>query len=852
MDEKGGAVEPQYMKKSAVGGDPYACLFQRILVLPNRPPPPGFRQFEVDAYWPKDNNNNSCNSSSSARISKKRRTSKSNKKKKINATVTTTNKNALVHEIQSWRKERDDRKEAATAKTKLLTNQANKQPANQNNSKHNSTAIKCISKGDNNMQRPPPPNKKNATIAHRVPSRRVGKTTVRKQFSQQQQHEEEQQEQQLDLVTSDLPSKPLNIIPNSLHVDTVKHTLPHTSVLAPTPTSVPTTQEIALEMALKNLQNEAKAANCTTSSAKTKQSEIHALHGKGSLLSPRVAKPGLYRKTPGLNSKTNVPSSMLPTIKTKVIKASLIISDILIQQQKEKQTSVPPSGAAQATEILHDIAQSVQGAAMIRDTPHLMSGLSQLVDAFVVMVSPKNEVVIPSLMALSSLCRRFAQITERMVAPQQPTTDQTDRNDSPNPLVYALTGVKMLLQLSIRCVVHLHHVVLSKQSSNQAIETGVPRLAATTHLLKGLAEYCCSCTSNLPTEKELQKRHLFITGGGVVALLALSQSHLKTSSRPARVALAHFDTNDLVMLAAPEFQLQNDCQLKTDPLARQITDMASSALQVERDKRNQQQRRGQLGLRKQKDIRNKNNSQQELEQRQQKLAKWLGKRGEQNAVDRDTWKERDREQKALLAMKLESDKIRYAKEKLERSEAAEAYRKDMLVKFQEQKLKKRERAEAIAVAEEITAKKKEAATQAKVEGWLKKKHETMREQREQELNKNRVAHRKNMKHLRKRNNETYGHSDFSDPQERRNINGTTVKRKPVPPSVGTRAPQSHSVVPASGSRLAARSVGGSKLLKRSAGGGRHQKLYGAAKDEFYKAPSASPPNFGITGHKLTH
>jgi hypothetical protein len=41
MDANYGAVEPQYMQKSAVGGDPYSCLFQRILVLPNKPAPPG-------------------------------------------------------------------------------------------------------------------------------------------------------------------------------------------------------------------------------------------------------------------------------------------------------------------------------------------------------------------------------------------------------------------------------------------------------------------------------------------------------------------------------------------------------------------------------------------------------------------------------------------------------------------------------------------------------------------------------------------------------------------------------------------------------------------------------------------
>ena len=48
---EGGAVETRYMTESANQGNPYCCLYKRILVLPNRPAPSGFRLHEIMDYF---------------------------------------------------------------------------------------------------------------------------------------------------------------------------------------------------------------------------------------------------------------------------------------------------------------------------------------------------------------------------------------------------------------------------------------------------------------------------------------------------------------------------------------------------------------------------------------------------------------------------------------------------------------------------------------------------------------------------------------------------------------------------------------------------------------------------------
>ena len=544
-----GAVEPQYMKRSASGGDPYSCLFQRILVLPNRPAPAGFRQHEVDAYWPTEN-------TSSKRISKKRRASKSKKKIKNNATTTAVRKNNLVEEIQSWRKERDERKAAASTTTMVKQGKHSKTKAT--NIQRTSSEV---TGGDKNHKRRPAPTAQTKKTTHRVPSRRVGKTLGKNNNTE--------------------------LCPKSSSINT-----PATAKL---PTSTATVLSAAAsssrtmsEIALNKLQAEAKAAQKTTSTSPqtyTRPIKPPPPPSHHVPVSPRAAKAAgklAAAKLKRANTKTNIPPSMLPTIRAKVNTCAAKVIDLL-EQHEQKHMSVPPSGAAQAAHVLDEIAQSVQGAIMIRDNPGMIVNMSRVVDIFVQVPSPKNEIVAPCLMALGSLCRRFAQMSEKNA-------------EAP---VYSMVGCKRLLELSIRCVVYLHDIV-SKQTSNEALESGLPRLAASAHLLKGLAELC-TYTSNPPTPHELESRDLFVTGGGATILLALSQSKLKTSSRPARVALANFTNEDFSMLASPNFELQSGCQLKSDPLALNITTIASAALEVETNKRNKQQRRSISASKKQKE-----------------------------------------------------------------------------------------------------------------------------------------------------------------------------------------------------------------------------------------------------------
>jgi hypothetical protein len=794
MDTPCGAVEPQYMKKSASGGDPYSCLFQRILVLPNRPAPAGFRQHEVDAYWPTEN-------TSSKRISKKRRASKSKKKIKNNATTTTVRKNNLVEEIQSWRKERDERKAAASTTTMVKQDKHSKTKAT--NIKRTSSEV---TDGDKNHKRRPTPTAQTKKTTHRVPSRRVGKPLGKNN-------------------NTELCPKPSSITTPA----TANPPTPTATVLSAAASSSRTMSEIALN----KLQAEAKAAQTTTSTSPqtyTRPIKPPPPPSHHVPVSPRAAKAAgklAAAKLKRANTKTNIPPSMLPTIRAKVNTCAAKVNDLL-EQHEQKHMSVPPSGAAQAAHVLDEIAQSVQGAIMIRDNPGMIVNMSRVVDIFVQVPSPKNEIVAPCLMALGSLCRRFAQMAEKNNNNSSSSSSSGGRSNGPQTNaeapVYSMVGCKRLLELSIRCVVYLHDIV-SKQTSNEALESGLPRLAASAHLLKGLAEYC-TYKSNPPTPHELESRDLFVTGGGATILLALSQSKLKTSSRPARVALANFTNEDFSLLASPSFELQSGCQLKSDPLALNITTIASAALEVEMNKRNKQQRRSISASKKQKEQEKKNNPKLLLEERQQKLAQWLGSRGEQNAVDRESWKERDRQQKALLATKLESDKARYAKEKLDRAEQAETYRQNMLLKFTQQKALKMQREEASKAAEEAAERQKTEANQAKVESWLKKKRDTMRGERGKQLQNNRTTYRKNMKDLNRRKQQKFGNT---------NLAGTAGAGPSTDKGL---------IVPGSG--FLAKRIGGSKLAKSK--GGQHQHLYGGPAQS--KVEDKAVLSFGITGHNF--
>jgi hypothetical protein len=819
MDANYGAVEPQYMQKSAVGGDPYSCLFQRILVLPNKPAPPGFRQHEVNAYWPKENGSG-INGIGSRRGPKKRKSSKTKKKKNDNPTATTSIKNNLTDEIQTWRKERDQRKAAAVASKSL--NKADKQDKNRLQPKHqheHSLNVKKkaseVAGGDANNKRRLTSNafKKNTSGTHHVPSRIVGKPSEPVQRQRKQNSLEPPPES---------PCSPSNTKPILAPQQEAKFTETANPVKPQIPkTTKPSATALESEIALQKLEAEAKASSKSKLLIKPAKPPSTSLLNKNLPLSPRAAKTAeklAAAKLTNRNSKANVPASMLPTIRAKVKKASLIINDLLEQHEK-KNIRAPTLGAAQAVESLRDVSQSIQGAAIIRDDPNILNGMSKIVEIFVKIATPKNEVVAPCLMALSSICRRFTQMAENTAAKQLGSADSSPVNI---PMIYSMIGCKMLLQLSIKCALYLHDVV-SQPESNEALESGVPRLAASAHLLKGLAEYC-TFSSNPPTTRELQTRDLFVSGGGVHVLLALSQSNLKTSSRPARVALANFDMKDLAMLASPAFELQPDSLLKAESTTSKIRDIAVAALDLEINKRNERQRRGQIGLRIEKEKREENNPKRNLEERQQKLAQWLGKRGEQTTLERESWKERDRQQKALLIAKVESEKARYAKEKKERADAADKYRQDMLNKYAKQKDAASKRRAAIAEAEESAERQKEARNQAKVEEWLKKKRETMRAERERELKKQRAAYRKNMNDLKKRKNQSFGNSDFSDPNN--NTNGNLI-------------------VPGSG--FFARKMGGSKLVNKP---GKNQKIFGNGNKQSTSAPPDNVPSFGITGHNF--
>jgi chemotaxis protein histidine kinase CheA len=448
----------------------------------------------------------------------------------------------------------------------------------------------------------------------------------------------------------------------------------------------------------------------------------------------------------------------------------------------------------------------------------MIDSLSQMIDKFLKLDSSKNEIVTPSLMCLSSLCRRFSQIADVGQGSSAVASAGT-------PMLCSMVACQALLQLSIRCVVHLHDLV-SKQPSNEALESGVPRLAASAHLLKGLAEYC-TLTSDPPTPHELKSRDLFVVGGGATVLLALSQSNLKTTSRPARVALANFHMNDLELLASTDFQLQNTCQLTTDPLAATLSIVASRALKAEMSKRSKQQYRAQAILRKQADA--KEASKRTIEERQEKLEQWLGKRDEEQMESREKWKQRDQKQKAMLAAKLEADKERYAEDKQQRALAAEEYRQKMLLKYQEQKQAAREREAALAEAEDVAKQQKREEAESKVESWLKNKRETMREERGRQLQSHRVAHKKNMKNLRHINAKTFGNTDFSDPEARQ-------------------------IVPGSG--YASQSIGGAKLVVRTTregvgkGGSRKQQhLYGKGKTSAALKPGDSL-SLGVMGTSI--
>jgi hypothetical protein len=650
----------------------------------------------------------------------------------------------------------------------------------------------------------------------------------------------------------------------------------------PTPaSSVLIKEKNATELALQQLQAEAQAASIPstiTSISPRKHTSSRQIaippappQHRTVPLSPRAAKVANHSvaQFTSKNSKTSVPASMIPTLRAKVSRASMTIQDVLetsgAAQQKSRRDLFPTSGAAQAAEVLNEVAQSVQGALVIRDESSMIESLSNVVDVFIKSSSTKNEIVTPTLMCLASLFRRFAQLTETghqqrsggmsksSVGTTTVDTESTAATWSP---IYSLGGCKELLQLSIRCVIHLHDVI-SKQMSNEALESGVPRLAASAHLLKGLAEYC-TFTSDPPTPRELETRDLFVAGGGATALLALSQSNLKTSSRPARVALANFDMKDLAMLASPTFELNTNCQFVTDPLATSLTTMATAALEVEMTKRSKRQNRAKAVMRKHKAIRDK--EKRTLEERQEKLEQWLGKRGEQEAVSREKWKEKDQQQKALLAAKLESDKARYMEERKERAETADQYRRKMLDRFQEQKQVARAREAAKADAERAAGERKREANEAKVEDWLKKKRDTMRDERDRQLASHRVSHRKNMHNLRRINNKTFGNSDWSEPIDGVNkLSMTAATKKPRSATLTNTA--SSSIVPGSGYQ--APSIGGAKLVHRSS---RQQTVYGKGgqgrtpapptnprvrptKDQFY-APPASTPSFGITGTSL--
>ena len=798
MDDTYGAVDVSYMKKAAALGDPFACLHQRILVLPNRPAPSGFRQFEVDAYWPKEVSDSGSSKYSRSRTSKKRRSSSSTS---TGPPANKSSSKSLANEVAASKKERKQQRQSSSSATSKRTasqvdgeKPATKRPS----SKQRMEAL--MSKEEMSASILQAKKRVVAAATHRVPSRRVGKTLGAASGT--------------DMKISSKSSKATSSTKSAGGggggggggADCV--TLPTKS---------------AAEIALQKLQRESKAAAAA-------ESGMHAtpllLSPTQPLqlpqppptqnnvpLSPRASKTAsmLASKVVGKNS---VPASMIPTLRAKVSRAYVVINETL-----SRRISIPPSGASQAAQVLKEVADSVQGALVIREESGMIDSLSHIVDKFLKLDSSKNEIVTPSLMCLSSLCRRFSQLAD--LGHGSAAVASAEAAAAP-PTLCSMIACQALLQLSIRCVVHLHDLV-SKQPSNEALESGVPRLAASAHLLKGLAEYC-TLTSDPPTPRELKSRDMFVVGGGATVLLALSQSNLKTTSRPARVALANFDMKDLELIASTGFELEHTCQLTIDPLAATLSTMASGALKAEMSKRNKQKHRAQAILRKQSEA--KEASKRTLEERQEKLEQWLGKRDEEQLESREKWKQRDQKQKAMLAAKLEADKERYALDKQQRALAAEEYRQKMLLKYQEQKQAAREREAALAESEEMATQQKREEAESKVESWLKNKRETMREERGRQLQSHRTAHRKNMKNLRHINAKSFGNTDFSDPASRQ-------------------------VVPGSG--YVAQSIGGAKLVvgRREggkAGGRKQQHLYGGK--EKASKQGGDPLSFGVMGTSI--
>ncbi len=298
-------------------------------------------------------------------------------------------------------------------------------------------------------------------------------------------------------------------------------------------------------------------------------------------------------------------------------------------------------------------------------------------------------------------------------------------------------------------------------------------------------------------------KDFFIAGGGATALLALSGSTLRAVARPARVALAStLDLVDLARMAQPTFELDAGCPLvdtvsghllllkKQAPeagvvdgeesgattteldcqgnllraaAASDLLTKAAAALSQETAKReaSAQRDRGAIaGHRKKAQAANPVAAREaQLAQRQKKLEAWLGKRDEKAKATRAQQRAANASNRASEEARRESLAAERHEERARRSAAAEQYRLDLLERHAEAKRKQAAAREAQREAEAAASENKKAASQEKVEQWLAKKRAAMKVERERELSRQRAAHRKNMRYLRKMNARTFGGHD---------------------------------------------------------------------------------------------
>jgi hypothetical protein len=383
--------------------------------------------------------------------------------------------------------------------------------------------------------------------------------------------------------------------------------------------------------------------------------------------SPRAVKTA--RSLRGRNTG-GITASLVSVMRAKVKKAALSIFS-------------PDESKVHAATILRNIAETNEGAIAICTAKDLVPALLDICESGPVLTGKSEPGVLElCLHTLTGVCNSCTRM---------------QRSDH---------ILQRFLQSAVKCTMLL--VCTSLQGGGELVGP----LAAVAILLNSLSDL------SLSTGKEM-----FLRGGGVTILLALSNHDSKIVARPARRALAAYDETDFDELQSPSFQLLPSCPLMVGGGAAALARMASEALVVESAKRATRKKR-ELALVKQRSQQQARGPQRALAQRASKLEEWIEQRNLKFEVEKEAWKMREEEKRVLDKGSEKRRAQREMEERRLREIAAEEYSQRLHRKHKEQRIKRQETLESERKhAEEDYARKKKLSNE-KVKQWMERKKTT--------------------------------------------------------------------------------------------------------------------------------